>query len=106
MRASLGLEPDGYQEIAALDAVTTLPVEQPVAAAEPAVRTGGLPAHEQVVPDPPGAARGAGNVAGIQVAVMGTLEAADVVVVATEHVRRPGQQLQVLRLQEIVLVRP
>ena len=47
-----------------------------------------------------------GDLAGIQVAVMGTLEAADVVVVATEHVRRPGQQLQVLRLQEIVLVRP
>ena len=94
-----GPEQDRDQEIAALDTVTTLPVEQPVAAAEPTGRTGGLPAHEQVVPDPPGAARGAGDLAGIQVAVMGTLEAADVVVVATEHVRRPGQQLQVLRLQ-------
>ncbi len=101
-----GLEPDRYQEIAVLDAVTTLPVEQAVAAAEPAVRTGALPAKEQVVPDPPGAARGAGDLAGIQMAVMGTLEAADVLVVATEHVRRPGQQLQVLRLEEIVLVRP
>ena len=101
----LGPEHDGYQEIAALDTVATLPVEQPVAAAEPSARTGGFPAHEQVVPDPPGAARGAGDLAGIQVGVMGTLEAADVVVVAAEHVRRPGQELEVLRFQRIGVVR-
>jgi hypothetical protein len=100
-----GPQQDGYQEIAALDAVTTLPVEQPIAAAEPAVRTGRLPAHEQVVPDPPGAARGAGDLTGIQMAVMRTFERPDVVVVATEHVRRPGQQLEVVRPEEIVLVR-
>ena len=105
-RARIGLEQDRYQEIAVFDTVATLPVEQPVAAAEPTVRTSGLPAHEQVVPDPPCAARGARDIAGIQVAVMGALEATDVVVVPTEHVRRPGEHFQVPWLQEIVLVCP
>ncbi len=57
------------------------------------------------MPNPPGAARGAGYLAGVQVDVMGTLEGAHVVVVATEHVRSPGQQLEVFRLQLIGLVR-
>ena len=102
--ARVGLEPEGNQEVAALDAVATRLLEQPVAAAEPAGRPGAFAAHEEVVPDPPGAARCAGDLVGVQVAVMGTLESADIVVVATEHVRRSGEQLQILRLQQIVLV--
>ena len=42
--------------------------------------------------------------AGLQVRVMGALEAAHVVVVATEHVGRRRQQLEVLRSQRSRLV--
>ena len=104
--ARIGPKPGGDQEVAALDAVTTDLVEQPVAPAEPAGRPGALAAHEQVVPDPPGAARCARDLAGIQVTVMGALECADILVVTTEHVGRSGQQLQILRFQEVVLVGP
>jgi hypothetical protein len=102
--APIGLEPNGDQEVAALDALAAHPVEQTVAASEPAGRAGALPAHEEVVPDPPGAASSARHVTGVKVAVMSTFESVDVVVVPPEHVRSSGQQLQILRLHEIVLV--
>jgi hypothetical protein len=49
--------------------------------------------------DPPRAAHRTHRLAGIQVGVMSPLEPAHVVVVAPEHVGRPGQQLEVLRGQ-------
>ena len=101
---SLTLEHQRHQQIALLDAVATLTVDQPPGTAEPTRRAPHLPSEGEVDADPERAAHRAQQFAAIQVSVMGTLQAAHVLVVATEHVRRRRQQLKVPRLQRPRLI--
>ena len=62
------LEKRRDQEIAALDAVGILALEQPLAAREPSARRGRLTEEEEVVADPPRAARRPQGISGIRYA--------------------------------------
>jgi hypothetical protein len=98
------LQPDGDQQVSALDAVPLLALEQPLRATEPAACAGHLASEEQVVADPERTPRGARGIAGVRVQVMRALQAAQVVVVAAQHVGRSREQLQVLRAQRCRVV--
>ena len=87
----------GRQQVALLDALTPLAVDQPLRATEPSGRAGGLAAEQEVETHPAGAPRGGESSAGIQVSVMGSLEEAQVVVFPAEHVCRGREQLDVRR---------
>ena len=71
----VGLVPqhDRYQEIAPLDAVALLALDQPLGATEPSGRATGLSSERKIDAHPEGAAHSAHRVAGVQVRVMGTL---------------------------------
>ena len=86
----------GQLQVAALDALRRLALDEPPGAGDPAGRAGPLPADVQVDGDPERAARGAQPVAVAQMVMVGPLQPVDVLVVAPEHVRGRGQPLEVL----------
>ncbi len=69
------------EEVAALDALLTVALEQPLPASEPPTRRRPLASHQQIEADPPGAARGSRHLARVEVGVVSALEAANVLVV-------------------------
>ena len=98
------LQPGRDQEITTLDAVLLRLVQQALRASEPATRPSRLASEQHVVADPERAAHSTRRIAGIEVRVMRPLQAAHVIVVAAEQVRRPCEQLQVLRPQRRRLI--
>jgi hypothetical protein len=56
------------------------------------------------VPDPERAPHGPQHITGVEVALMSPLKAADIIIIATEHVGRPREQLHILRAQAHHLV--
>ncbi|MGH2825324.1 MAG: hypothetical protein ACRDLY_20360 [Thermoleophilaceae bacterium] len=87
------------QQVAALDAVASLTFDQPPGTAEPPGCAAHLPLEGEVDADPERATRRSQALAPIQVQLVGTLQAAHVLVVAAEHVGRRGQQLEILGFQ-------
>jgi hypothetical protein len=73
--------------------------ELPLRAGEPPARPHGLAPEQRVVSDPERAADRPIDVAGGEVRGVRTLERADVVVVPAQHVRRPREQLEIVRTQ-------
>ena len=69
------LQEDRDQQVAPLDAVPLRAREQPLPAGEPAHGGPGSSPEEQVVADPPGEARGALRLAGVEIGAMGALQA-------------------------------
>jgi hypothetical protein len=86
-----------HQQIALFDAVALLTFDQPLRAAKPPGRAANLSSECEIDAHPERAAHSAQSFAGIQVHVMGTLQAAYVIVVAAEHVGRCCEQLEIPR---------
>jgi hypothetical protein len=103
--AGLLLERGRQQEVAALDAVAPVALEQPPGAPHPAARAADLPVACEGHADPERAAQGGELLARLQVSAMRALEQLAVLGFAAEHVRGGGEQLEVLRAQRIPLVR-
>ena len=78
--------------------------QQALTAREPASCWCRLAAEEMAVADPPGAACCRGYVSSVEVCVERALERVCVLLVAAEHVRRPGQQLKILRRESLLLI--
>jgi hypothetical protein len=93
------LEPDGDQQIAALDAVLLGGFEQAPPPREPSTRSAALAPEEQVVADPERAAGSGRHLLGFEVRMVGALQSADVVVVSAEHVRGARQELEIRRVE-------
>ena len=92
-------EDHGKQEPAAFDAVPLLPLDQALAAGEPAARRADFTPHRERHPDPACAPGRSEMVACIEMSVVRALEDGQVVVHPAHHRRRSGEQLQVLGLQ-------
>ena len=86
------------QQIALLDTVAPL-FEQPLGAREPARGARDLPAEHEVHADPEGAADSRQILSAIEVALMRTLQRAQLLLVAAQHVRDGREQLQVPRCE-------
>ena len=97
--ASHLLQPDGDQQIAALDAVLLDSFEQTPPAREPSTRSPALAPEQQVVADPERAAGSGRHLLRFEVRMVGTLQSADVVVVTAEHVRGARQELEIPRVE-------
>ncbi|MGH2741709.1 MAG: hypothetical protein ACRDN8_04320 [Thermoleophilaceae bacterium] len=95
---------DRQQQIALLDAFTLLAFDQPLRAAEPSGRAAHLSSECEVHTQPERTAHSARSFAAVQVPMVGTLETAQVVVVAAEHVGRRRQQLKIARSQRRRLI--
>ena len=93
------LEHRPEEEVAALDTVAFLALEQPLSAGEPACRRGCFPAEQETEADPPGTADGLRRFARVEVGVMSTLEGTNVLVLETSHIGRRREQHEILRLQ-------
>ena len=89
----------GDEEVAMLDAVALLVLEQPLRPAEPADRRAELTADREVHADPEPAPHGAELVARVEMELVRPLEAANPLVVAAEHRRRAAEQLDVARFR-------
>jgi hypothetical protein len=100
------LEQGRDQQIAALDAFTTLALEQSLRPSKPAAGGRRLPQREEKVADPPCAACSARPFARGAVRVVCLLERGAVLLVETEHVCRVRQQLEVVRRKQVLLVCP
>jgi hypothetical protein len=94
-----GLMPqhDRHQQIAPLDAVASLAFDQPLGTAEPACRPAHLASECKVHAHPERAAHSAHRFTTVQVHVIGTLQAAQALVVAAEHEGRCCELFEVLR---------
>ena len=101
-----GLMPqhDRYQQIAPLDAVSPVALYQPLGAAEPSGRAAHFSSECEIYDQPERAAHSAHRFAGVEVRVMGALQATQAVVVAAEHECRRCEQLQVFRSQRSRLI--
>jgi hypothetical protein len=97
----LVLEHQGQQQVALLDAVPRLALDQPLGACEPAAGSACLPCEEELNPDPEGTARRAQGLTRFHVALVGPLEHGDRLLVAAQHVGRGRQQLEVLRPERL-----
>ncbi len=93
-----------HQQIAPLDAVFPFALYQPLGAAEPSGRAAHLSSECKVDAHPERAAHSAHRFAGVEVRVIGTLQAIQAVVVAAEHEGRRCEQLEVLRSQRSRLI--
>ncbi len=87
------------EEVAALDALLTVALEQPLPASKPSTCRRPLASHQEIQADPPRAERGSRHLARVEVGVVSALEAAKVFVVTAEHVGRRREQLEILRLR-------
>jgi hypothetical protein len=74
-------------------------LEQPLCPAEPSGRARRLAAQGGIEAEPEGAAHGANRLGGIEVRMMSALEVVRPLVVASEHVCRRGEQLELLGSQ-------
>ena len=93
------LEPDGDQQIAALDAVLLDAFEQAPPSREPSTRSPALAPEEQVVADPERAPSSGRHLLDFKMRMVGALQSADVVVVSAEHVRSPRKELEIPRVE-------
>jgi hypothetical protein len=100
---TLLLKHERQLQIALLHALTPLAFDQPLRATQPSCPTARLSPGEQMHTHPERAARGTQRLAGIEVDVMGTLQAAHVVI-ASEHVSRRREQFEVLRSERRRLI--
>jgi hypothetical protein len=91
------LDVGGQQQIAPLDAVASLAFDEPLGTAEPARRPTHLASECKVHAHPERAAHGAHRFTTVQVHVIGTLQAAQALVVAAEHEGRCCELFEVLR---------
>ena len=98
------VQPDRDQEIAALDAVLRVALEQPLGASEPARRAGRVSAEEKIVADPEGTTGRTWGLAGPDVHVMRALESGEIIVVVADHVCRPREQLEILCSERLQLI--
>ena len=93
---------DREQQVAAFDAVALLLVEQPAGAPDPPARPARLPAGaSEAEPDPERTAHGSQRVPGIEVGAVCALQPTEVVGLATDHVGRVGEPLQVRGFQRV-----
>ena len=92
------------QEVAALHALAALALEQPLGPAEPPVRARRVAPEQQPQAGPERAPHRRARRAGIEVSLIGPLQRVQILVVATEHVRRLGEQAEVLAAQRGRLV--
>ena len=102
--ARLLFEDCGHEQIAALDAVTFLAIEQPLGASEPAAGAAHLPTPREGDAHPEGAPKRGQLLPRRKVGPMGALEKAAVVLLVADHVRGGGEQLEVVgpkRVQSI-----
>jgi hypothetical protein len=99
----LVLKHERQQQIALLDALTPLSFDQPPRAAEPACPTAHLSPGGQMHAHPERAVGGTQCFASVEVEVIGTLQAAHVVI-AAEHVSRSREQFEVLRSERSRLI--
>ncbi len=100
------LDRDRQQEISTLDALALLAFDEALRTAEPSARAAHLSADCEIDADVERAARRARRFTGVDVRLMGTLEEAEEVVDAPEHVGRRREQLEVFRAQRLRLVGP
>ena len=91
----------GHEQIAVLDAITLLPVEQPLGAPEPAAGAAHLPTPGEADADPERAPKRCQLLIVRQVSSMGALEEPEVVLLAANHVRGGGEQLEVVRPERV-----
>ena len=92
----------GQQQVAALDAVTAGPVDEPPGAPHPAARASDLPAQHQGHTRPERAPGRAQLLPGLEVRAVGAPQHADVLLLAPKHVRRCREPLEVPRFQPAV----
>ena len=97
--ARLLLEHGRQQEVAALDPVLPLAVEQPLGAAQPATRPADLSMAGERDTDPEGAAEGGQLIARGEVGAMRALEQVAVLGLSADHVGAAGKQLEVVGRQ-------
>jgi hypothetical protein len=86
----------GEEQVTLLDALTAVSLEEALCAAEPARRTSHGTAEDEAEADPERASNGAQVVVGFEVALVGTREHGEVVVVATEQVGGEGEALEII----------
>jgi hypothetical protein len=99
------LQPQRDEQVAALDAVAPVSLQEPLRTAEPPGRAHGLSAEQHVVADPEGAARRRPRVARIGMEAVRAFQPIHVVVVAAKHVGSPRERLEVRRLERALAVR-
>jgi hypothetical protein len=99
--AGLLLKDQRKQQVAALDPLAVLALEQPLRAGKPAAGTTHLAPAGEADPDPEGAAYGRKRLGSVEVGVVGALQEGEVFVLAPDHVRGRGEQLQVLRPERV-----
>ena len=93
------LKHEREEHVPALDAVLLALLEQPLRAAGPAGRAAHVTAEREARADPERAAQRARNLAGLDVELVGALEAAHPLVFASEQVGGRGEKLEILGLQ-------
>jgi hypothetical protein len=103
--ARLLLEYGWQQQVAALDSVASLAVQQPPGAPQPAARAAELSVAGEGHADPECAADGGELGARLQVGAMRALEQLSVLGLAADHVGAGGEQLEVRRSQRIRSIR-
>ena len=104
VRGGFVLEHDRYQQVALLDAFAPLALHQALGAAEPPARAAHLSATREEHTDPERAANRGHRLAGVRVRLMGSLEDAQVLLVAAGHEGGGGQELEVLPAERGCLV--
>ena len=100
------LEHRRQQQVAVLDSVALLALEQPASASQPAARTPDLPMAGESHADPEGAAQGGELITRLQVDAMRALEQVAVLGLATDHVRAGGEECKVVRRERDLPVGP
>ena len=92
----------GSEQVAPLDALTLVALEQPLGASEPAARAAHLatPGERDARPRTRTASAASSRPA-VEVGPVGALEEAEVVVLAADHVRGGGEQLEVVRPERL-----
>jgi hypothetical protein len=93
-----------HQQVAPLDAVALLAFEQPLGTPEPSGSVSHLSLEGEMGAHPESAAHCAHHFSGVEVYVMGTFQAPEEVVDATDHEGRRCEQLEVLRSQRSRLI--
>ena len=84
-----------HEQVAALDDVALLAVEQPLRATDPAARGADLAPREEAHSTPEGAADGRKRFARIEIGVVSPFESTLEIAVSPEHVRGGREQLEV-----------
>ena len=102
----LVLEAERQQQIAVLDALVVLTLEQSLRTGEPPCAPRDLAANHERHPDPEGAAHGGEAIVRAQVRMVSALEEGVRLVVAAEHVRRGREPPQVVGRERCFAIGP